>query len=195
MTAMAFLYFRDRVDVRSSRGRTWRPARRDEYRRAGCIGDHQHRNRSPGISRKYARRDCGGKSRHYQRARTGGHRTFGGFTADSREGRALACCVLRQMDLIDIRISGRSSWAVIRLENIAVAIRAAECLGVDRADIVRGVNTATWPGPSRANRTIPSRWCAQRSPQRRLLPLFLANFTRTESGSSSGQWRTSNSKK
>lgn len=33
-----------------------------------------------------------------------------------------------------------------QLENIAVAIRAAECLGVDRADILRGVNTATWPG-------------------------------------------------
>jgi dihydrofolate synthase/folylpolyglutamate synthase len=33
-----------------------------------------------------------------------------------------------------------------QLENIAVAIRAAECLGVNRADIVRGVNTATWPG-------------------------------------------------
>ncbi len=33
-----------------------------------------------------------------------------------------------------------------QLENIAIAIRAAECLGVDRADILRGVNTATWPG-------------------------------------------------
>jgi dihydrofolate synthase/folylpolyglutamate synthase len=33
-----------------------------------------------------------------------------------------------------------------QLENIAVAIRAAECLGVSREDIVRGVNTATWPG-------------------------------------------------
>jgi dihydrofolate synthase / folylpolyglutamate synthase len=33
-----------------------------------------------------------------------------------------------------------------QLENIAVAIRAAECLGISREDIVRGVNTATWPG-------------------------------------------------
>jgi dihydrofolate synthase/folylpolyglutamate synthase len=31
-------------------------------------------------------------------------------------------------------------------ENIAVAIRAAECLGLPAADIARGVNTATWPG-------------------------------------------------
>jgi len=31
-------------------------------------------------------------------------------------------------------------------ENIAVAIRAAECLGIPERDIVRGVNTATWPG-------------------------------------------------
>jgi dihydrofolate synthase/folylpolyglutamate synthase len=33
-----------------------------------------------------------------------------------------------------------------QLDNIAVAIRAAECLGVTRENIVRGVNTATWPG-------------------------------------------------
>jgi dihydrofolate synthase/folylpolyglutamate synthase len=33
-----------------------------------------------------------------------------------------------------------------QMENIAVAIRAAECLSVARGDIVRGVNTATWPG-------------------------------------------------
>jgi dihydrofolate synthase/folylpolyglutamate synthase len=33
-----------------------------------------------------------------------------------------------------------------QMENIAVAIRAAECLGVARNDIVRGVNSATWPG-------------------------------------------------
>jgi dihydrofolate synthase/folylpolyglutamate synthase len=31
-------------------------------------------------------------------------------------------------------------------ENIAVAIRAAECLGIPKEDIQRGVNTATWPG-------------------------------------------------
>jgi dihydrofolate synthase/folylpolyglutamate synthase len=31
-------------------------------------------------------------------------------------------------------------------ENIAVAIRAAECLGLSQQEIVRGVNTATWPG-------------------------------------------------
>ncbi len=33
-----------------------------------------------------------------------------------------------------------------QLENIAVAIRTAELLGVPEDDIVRGVNTATWPG-------------------------------------------------
>src|SRR5262249_10220473 len=33
-----------------------------------------------------------------------------------------------------------------QLENIAVAIRAAGCLGLSRENIVRGVNTATWPG-------------------------------------------------
>jgi dihydrofolate synthase/folylpolyglutamate synthase len=31
-------------------------------------------------------------------------------------------------------------------ENIAVALRAAECLALPAADIIRGVNTATWPG-------------------------------------------------
>ena len=31
-------------------------------------------------------------------------------------------------------------------ENIAVAVRVAECLGISAADIARGVNTATWPG-------------------------------------------------
>jgi dihydrofolate synthase / folylpolyglutamate synthase len=31
-------------------------------------------------------------------------------------------------------------------ENIAVAIRAAECLGISKEKIVQGVNTATWPG-------------------------------------------------
>ena len=33
-----------------------------------------------------------------------------------------------------------------QLENIAVAVRAAECLGISREDIVNGVNTAAWPG-------------------------------------------------
>jgi len=33
-----------------------------------------------------------------------------------------------------------------QLENIAVAISAAECLDIDPAAIVHGVNTATWPG-------------------------------------------------
>jgi dihydrofolate synthase/folylpolyglutamate synthase len=33
-----------------------------------------------------------------------------------------------------------------QMENIAVAISAAECLGIDHAAIVHGVNTATWPG-------------------------------------------------
>jgi dihydrofolate synthase/folylpolyglutamate synthase len=39
------------------------------------------------------------------------------------------------------RLAGRH-----QMENIAVAIRAAECLGLAPADIVRGVNTAVWPG-------------------------------------------------
>jgi dihydrofolate synthase/folylpolyglutamate synthase len=33
-----------------------------------------------------------------------------------------------------------------QMENIAIAVRAAECLGIAHADIVRGVNTAVWPG-------------------------------------------------
>jgi dihydrofolate synthase/folylpolyglutamate synthase len=33
-----------------------------------------------------------------------------------------------------------------QLENIAVAIRAAECLDISKEDIVRGVNSASWPG-------------------------------------------------
>jgi dihydrofolate synthase/folylpolyglutamate synthase len=33
-----------------------------------------------------------------------------------------------------------------QLENVEVAIRTAECLGLDKENIVRGVNTATWPG-------------------------------------------------
>src|SRR6266478_5574731 len=32
-----------------------------------------------------------------------------------------------------------------QLENIALAVRAAECLGIPRDDIVQGVNTAKWP--------------------------------------------------
>jgi dihydrofolate synthase/folylpolyglutamate synthase len=33
-----------------------------------------------------------------------------------------------------------------QMENIAVAIQAAKCLGIARDDIVRGANAATWPG-------------------------------------------------
>ena len=33
-----------------------------------------------------------------------------------------------------------------QLDNIAVAVRAAECLGVAKENIVRGVNSAVWPG-------------------------------------------------
>jgi dihydrofolate synthase / folylpolyglutamate synthase len=33
-----------------------------------------------------------------------------------------------------------------QLQNVAVAVRAAECLDIPEADIIRGVNTATWPG-------------------------------------------------
>src|ERR1051326_2548749 len=54
--------------------------------------------------------------------------------------------LLRGVDLNDYpnlhpKLLGRH-----QLENIAVAIRAAECLGVAKEDIVRGVNTAVWPG-------------------------------------------------
>jgi dihydrofolate synthase/folylpolyglutamate synthase len=33
-----------------------------------------------------------------------------------------------------------------QIENIAVAIRCAECLGIGEADIIQGVNSTTWPG-------------------------------------------------
>jgi dihydrofolate synthase/folylpolyglutamate synthase len=33
-----------------------------------------------------------------------------------------------------------------QLENIAVAVSAAECLGIGESDITVGVNTTTWPG-------------------------------------------------
>jgi dihydrofolate synthase/folylpolyglutamate synthase len=33
-----------------------------------------------------------------------------------------------------------------QIDNLVVAVRAAECLGIPKADIERGVNTATWPG-------------------------------------------------
>jgi len=33
-----------------------------------------------------------------------------------------------------------------QLENIALAVRAAGCLGISKDDIVQGVNTAKWPG-------------------------------------------------
>jgi dihydrofolate synthase/folylpolyglutamate synthase len=33
-----------------------------------------------------------------------------------------------------------------QVENISVAIRVAECIGISIEDIVRGVNTAVWPG-------------------------------------------------
>jgi dihydrofolate synthase/folylpolyglutamate synthase len=33
-----------------------------------------------------------------------------------------------------------------QIDNVAVAVRTAECLGIPAPDIVRGVNTATWPG-------------------------------------------------
>jgi dihydrofolate synthase/folylpolyglutamate synthase len=39
------------------------------------------------------------------------------------------------------RLAGRH-----QIENAAVAIRAAECLGWKESDIVRGINSATWPG-------------------------------------------------
>ena len=58
-------------------------------------------------------------------------------------------------------------------ENIAVAVRAAECLGIAQPDIVRGINTATWPG--RLERTDLSStaliMCRRRRPSR-----FLAEF-------------------
>ena len=39
------------------------------------------------------------------------------------------------------RLAGRH-----QVENVQIAIRAGECLGVAEADIVYGINTATWPG-------------------------------------------------
>jgi len=39
------------------------------------------------------------------------------------------------------RLAGRH-----QIENVTIAIRAAECLGLSEEDIVRGVTTATWPG-------------------------------------------------
>ena len=33
-----------------------------------------------------------------------------------------------------------------QLDNIALAVKAAECLGIPKEDIVHGVNTTTWPG-------------------------------------------------
>ncbi len=39
------------------------------------------------------------------------------------------------------RLAGRH-----QIENVAIAVRAAECLRIPEADIARGVNTAVWPG-------------------------------------------------
>ena len=39
------------------------------------------------------------------------------------------------------RLAGRH-----QVENVTIAVRAAECLGLAEDDIIRGVNTATWPG-------------------------------------------------
>ncbi len=39
------------------------------------------------------------------------------------------------------KIAGRH-----QIENVQIAVSAAECLGIADADIVRGVNTAIWPG-------------------------------------------------
>jgi dihydrofolate synthase/folylpolyglutamate synthase len=39
------------------------------------------------------------------------------------------------------RLAGRH-----QVENVTIAIRSAECLGLSEEDIIRGVNTATWPG-------------------------------------------------
>jgi dihydrofolate synthase/folylpolyglutamate synthase len=72
-----------------------------------------------------------------------------GPTADLPEIRQKAAArlmVARESDLerypdLHPRLLGRH-----QRENIAVAIRAAECLGITEKDIVRGVNTATWPG-------------------------------------------------
>jgi len=48
---------------------------------------------------------------------------------------------MRRYPNLHPRLPGRH-----QIENIAVAVRTAECLGISAADIVRGVNTATWPG-------------------------------------------------
>ena len=60
-----------------------------------------------------------------------------------------------------------------QLENIAVAVRAAECLGVSREDIVRGVNSTTWPGRlERRGRFLLDG--AHNVPAAKALALFLA---------------------
>src|SRR5205823_11509857 len=62
-----------------------------------------------------------------------------------------------------------------QLENIAVAIRAAECLGVGREEIVRGVNTAVWPGRlERLGRFLLDG--AHNVPAAKALAAFLAEF-------------------
>jgi dihydrofolate synthase/folylpolyglutamate synthase len=60
--------------------------------------------------------------------------------AGTRLIRAMPSDVVRYPDLKPL-LPGRH-----QSENIAVAIRAADCLGLPAADITRGVNTATWPG-------------------------------------------------
>src|SRR5262245_7697934 len=72
-----------------------------------------------------------------------------GPTADLQVIRDRAGARLRPVRKIDAerypnlhpRLLGRH-----QLENIAVAIRAAECLNLSPDDIVHGVNTAAWPG-------------------------------------------------
>ena len=62
-----------------------------------------------------------------------------------------------------------------QLENIALAVRAAECLGIPGDDIVQGVNTAKWPGRlERIGRFLLDG--AHNVPAAKALAAFLAEF-------------------
>ena len=65
-----------------------------------------------------------------------------------------------------------------QVENAVVAVRAAECIGLDSAAIRRGVETATWPGRLERMEGSPSFLLdgAHNIPAARALASFLAEF-------------------
>ena len=81
LTVMAFLHFaRQAVDVAVRRGRSRRPARRDQRRRPDGGGDHHHRPRSRAMARRHAAGDRRREGRHHQARpprRAGAHRAAG----------------------------------------------------------------------------------------------------------------------